>query len=119
LADPLSAAVWREAVEKLILLLSPMVPHLAEELWHQLGHTTSVYLQSWPQADRAALAVETRLVVIQVNGKLRSKMEVAVSTGDDEIKQMALTDARIAELLQGKTVKKIVVARQKLVNIVV
>jgi leucyl-tRNA synthetase len=119
LAEPLAAAVWREAVETLILLLSPMVPHLAEELWHHLGKTTSVYLEAWPQADPAAMAVETRLVVIQVNGKLRSKIEVAADAGDEEIEQQALADERIKELLQGKTVKKVVVARQKLVNIVV
>jgi leucyl-tRNA synthetase len=119
LADKLTASVWREAIEALVLLLSPMVPHLAEELWHQLGHAAPVYLEPWPQADTGAMAVDTRLVVIQVNGKLRSKIEVAVNAGDDEIKQLALADARIAELLQGQKVKKVVVARQKLVNIVI
>ena len=119
LADPLAASVWREAITTLILLLSPMVPHLAEELWHHLGHTSSVYLEPWPQADAAAMAVATRLVVIQVNGKLRSKIEVAVDADDELTKEMALADERIQELLQGKTVKKIVVARQKLVNIVI
>ncbi len=65
------------------------------------------------------MTVDTRLVVIQVNGKLRSKMEVAVSADDDEIKRLALAEERIAALLQGQTVKKVVVARQKLVNIVI
>ena len=119
LADPLGASVWREAIATLVLLLSPMVPHLAEELWHHLGHRSSVYLQPWPQADTAAMAVDTRLVVIQVNGKLRGKIEVPVDAGDELIEQQALADERIRELLQGQTVKKIVVARQKLVNIVV
>jgi leucyl-tRNA synthetase len=119
LADKLTASVWREAVDSLVLLLSPMVPHLAEELWHQLGHPTPVFLEPWPRADTAALAAETRLVVIQVNGKLRSKVEVAADAGDEQIKELALADARIQEFLQGKTVKKVVVARQKLVNIVI
>jgi len=119
LAEPVAAAVWREAVEGLTLLLSPMVPHLAEEVWHHLGHTTSIYLESWPEADAAAMAAETRLVVIQVNGKLRSKIMVPADAADEEIKEQALADARIQELLQGQTVKKVVVARQKLVNIVV
>ncbi len=119
LADTLTASVWREAIDALVLLLSPMVPHLAAELWHNLGHVTPVYLEPWPQADMAAMAADTRLVVIQVNGKLRSKIEVAASAGDDEIKQLALADERIQDLLQGKPVKKIVVARQKLVNIVI
>jgi leucyl-tRNA synthetase len=119
LQDQLAASVWREAIETLILLLSPMVPHLAEELWRHLGHASSVYLEPWPQADAAALAAETRLVIIQVNGKLRSKIEVAVDAGDAQIEELALADARIQEFLQGKPVKKVVVARQKLVNIVV
>jgi leucyl-tRNA synthetase len=119
LADPLGASVWREAIATLVLLLSPMVPHLAEELWYHLGRRSSVYLQPWPQADTAAMAVDTRLVVIQVNGKLRGKIEVPVDAGDELIEQQALADERIRELLQGQTVKKIVVARQKLVNIVV
>jgi leucyl-tRNA synthetase len=118
-AEPLAASVWREAVETLVLLLSPMVPHLSEELWHHLGQTTSVYLEPWPEADSAAMAVDTRLVVIQVNGKLRGKIEVAVDAGDEEIEEQAMADERIKELLRGKTVKKVVVARQKLVNIVV
>jgi leucyl-tRNA synthetase len=119
LADPRGASVWREAIATLVLLLSPMVPHLAEELWHHLGRRSSVYLQPWPQADTAAMAVDTRLVVIQVNGKLRGKIEVPVDANDELIEQQALADERIRELLQGQTVKKIVVARQKLVNIVV
>ncbi len=118
LADPVAASVWREAVETLILLLSPMVPHLAEEIWHHLGHATSIYLAPWPQADTAALSADTKLVVIQVNGKLRSKITVAAEASDAEIQEQALADARIQELLRGQTVKKVVVARQKLVNIV-
>ena len=119
LGDGPAASVWREAVEALILLLSPMVPHLAEELWHHLGHDSSVYLEPWPQAEATAMAADTRLVVIQVNGKLRSKIEVAVDADDELVKQLALADERIQELLQGKNVKKVVVARQKLVNIVI
>ncbi len=111
--------MWREAIATLVLLLSPMVPHLAEELWHHLGHAASVYLEPWPQADAAALAVDTKMVVIQVNGKLRGKIEVAVDADDEQIEEQALADERIQELLQGQTVKKIVVARQKLVNIVI
>jgi leucyl-tRNA synthetase len=119
LADQVAAAVWREAVETLTLLLSPMVPHLAEEIWEHLGHQTSIYLEAWPEAEAAALTVDTKLVVIQVNGKLRSKIMVPAAAGEEEIKAQALADARIQELLQGQRVKKIVVARQKLVNIVV
>ncbi len=106
LEDNLAASVWREALDALILLLSPMVPHLAEELWHHLGHTASVYLEPWPKADSAAMAADTRLVVIQVNGKLRSKIEVAVEADDEVVKELALADERIQELLQGKDSQK-------------
>ncbi|AEB09581.1 leucine--tRNA ligase [Desulfobacca acetoxidans] len=118
-SNHLAASVWREAIEVLILILSPMAPHLAEELWHHLGHPTSVYHEPWPQAEAAAMAADARLVVIQVNGKLRSKIEVAAAASDEEIKRLALTDTRIQELLAGQQVKKVVVARRKLVNIVV
>ncbi len=118
-SDLLVASVWREAIEALLLLLSPMVPHLTEELWQHLGHTTSIYLEKWPEADPLAMAAASKIVVIQINGKLRSKIMVAADAEDDQIKEQALADARIQELLQGKKVKKIIVARQKLVNIVV
>jgi len=119
LADSSAMAVWREAIETLTLLLSPMVPHLAEEIWRHLGHQTSIYLEAWPQADAAAMEVDSKLIVIQVNGKLRSKITVSADASDEEIKAQALADSRIQELLRGQGIKKVVVARQKLVNIVV
>ena len=119
LEDKLTASVWREALDALVLLLSPMVPHLAEELWHHLGHTTSVYLEPWPQADTAAMAADTRLVVIQVNGKLRSKMEVAVDADDELSRNWPWLMSASRNCSRAKHVKKIVVARQKLVNIVI
>lgn len=118
-ASERAAAVWREAIETLVLLLSPMTPHLAEELWWQLGHRTSVYHQSWPQADPVAAAAATKTIVIQINGKLRGRIEVAATAGEEEIKDLALADPKIQLLLQDRPVKKIVVARQKLVNIVI
>ncbi|MBW1917093.1 MAG: leucine--tRNA ligase [Deltaproteobacteria bacterium] len=118
-AGPLAAPVWREAIDSLLLMLSPMVPHFAEELWEALGHSIPILLASWPQAQPEALAAETRLVVIQINGKLRSKIEVPAEAGEDQIRQRALEDPRIQELIQGKKPKKVVVARQKLVNIVI
>lgn len=115
---PRVAAVWREALESLVIMLSPMVPHFAEELWQALGYSTSVLQAAWPQVQPEALAAETRLVVIQINGKLRSKIEVPAEAGDDELRQLALEDQRIQELIQGKKPKRVIVARQKLVNIV-
>ncbi|MFP3867840.1 MAG: leucine--tRNA ligase [Desulfobacteraceae bacterium] len=118
-AGNLAASVWREAIDALLLMLSPMVPHFAEELWQALGYSTSILLASWPQVQPEALEAESRLVVIQINGKLRSKIEVPVEAGEEEMRQRALEDPRIQELIQGKKPKKVVVARQKLVNIVI
>ncbi|MDD3582310.1 MAG: class I tRNA ligase family protein, partial [Desulfobacca sp.] len=118
-AGPQAALVWREAIDNLLLMLSPMVPHFAEELWQVLGHSTSLLLADWPIAQPEAQAAETRLVVIQINGKLRSKIEVPVTTGEDEMCQLALEDPRIKDLIQGQKPKKVVVARKKLVNIVI
>ncbi len=116
--SPDAAPLWREALESLILMLSPMVPHLAEELWEALGHTRSLYHEPWPQADSAALTAATRLVVIQVNGKLRSKMEIPADLDDDATRELALADRRIRELVGSKPIRKVIVARGKLVNIV-
>jgi leucyl-tRNA synthetase len=114
-----AAAVWREAIESLLLLLCPMVPHITEELWQGLGHQDSIFSEAWPRAQAEAMTAETRLVIIQINGKLRSKIEVSVEADEEETRRLALEDGRIAELIGDKKIKKMVVARQKLVNIVV
>jgi leucyl-tRNA synthetase len=95
------------------------VPHFAEELWAQLGYKSSVLLSPWPQFSEDALVQEELLVVVQVNGKLRSRFQVATGTDEETIKEMALSDERIAKFLDGKEVKKVIVVKNKLVNIVV
>jgi len=118
-ASPAAARVWREGVQNLLLMLSPIAPHLAEELWEALGHTRSIYHEPWPQVQTGALTAASKLVVIQVNGKLRSKIEVPAEADDEVTKELALNDRRIQEFLAGRPIKKVVVARGKLVNIVV
>jgi leucyl-tRNA synthetase len=103
----------------MVLLLSPIVPHFAEELWSQLGHTSSVLTASWPQHRQDALVQEELLIVVQVNGKLRSRFQVGTHTDEKTIKEMALSDERVAKFIQGKEVKKVIVVKNKLVNIVV
>jgi len=112
-------AVMRFAMESLTLLLSPIVPHFAEELWQALGHRSSVLLASWPQYRVAALEEDALLVVVQVNGKLRSRFQVATNTDEKTIKERALADKRILNFIDGKAIKKVIVVKNKLVNIVV
>jgi len=99
--------------------LAPLVPHIAEEVWAALGHSQSVLLAHWPAWREDAIERDTAMIVIQVNGKLRSRMTAAVNATDDEVRQQALADESVQKFVQGKPVKKIVVVKNKLVNIVV
>jgi leucyl-tRNA synthetase len=102
-----------------VVLLSPVVPHIAEELWEMLGHSECLLKVPWPAYRQEALEVENHLVVLQVNGKVRSRMEVPSSYGDKEIKNQALSEERVQRFIQGKPIKKVIVVQKKLVNIVV
>jgi leucyl-tRNA synthetase len=117
--EPLTMQVFREAVEAMLLLVNPMVPHLAEELWQALGHATSLQQFPWPQARAEALVKSTITVVVQVNGKVRSKLTAPAAATDEEIKDWALNDPAIQKWLQGAPPKRVVLARRKLVNIVI
>jgi leucyl-tRNA synthetase len=111
--------VMRLSMESVALLLSPIVPHFAEELWEALGFDTSILLASWPSYREDALIKDELLIVIQVNGKLRSKFYVDADADDDTLKEMALSDERALKFIDGKPIKKIIVVKEKLVNIVV
>jgi len=106
-------------MEMTILLLSPFVPHLAEEIWHILGKKESIIQTAWPKYDPAATTEEEILVVIQINGKLRDRMYVPASFGEDEVKQAALNRDRVRSFTNGKTIRKSIAVPGKLVNIVV
>jgi len=111
--------VMRFAMESLTLLLSPIVPHYAEELWEALGNQSSVLLAPWPLYREDALEKDQLEIVVQVNGKLRSRFQVAVDTDDDTLKEAALVDERIQKFIGSKKIKKVIVVKNKLVNIVV
>ena len=113
------AGVMRFAMESVILLLSPIVPHFAEELWRALGHESSVLPASWPSYREDVLLKDDFLIVVQVNGKLRSKFNVNANADDNTIKEMALSDERVKKFINDKPVKKVIVVKKKLVNIVV
>ncbi|MBW2094650.1 MAG: leucine--tRNA ligase [Deltaproteobacteria bacterium] len=116
--DEQTFSVLREAVEAIIILLSPVVPHITEELWQMIGQQESILKTPWPAHREEALSVESRLVVLQVNGKVRSRIEVPVTFGDDDLEKAALADERVQRFLEGKQVKKVIVVKGKLVNVV-
>jgi len=114
-----NSSLLRESVEKLILLLSPFAPHVCEELWQVLGHRESVIKESWPKYDPATIKQEEMLIVIEVNGKVRSRLEVPVNLEEEEIKRKAQLDERVRKHIEHKKIKQIIYVPRRLVNIVV
>ncbi|MBI5407682.1 MAG: leucine--tRNA ligase [Nitrospirae bacterium] len=111
--------VMKEALDSMILLLSPFAPHIAEEMWEMMGYESSVTGVPWPIYCTEIAQEEERLIVIQVNGKVRSKITVPAGMPEEEIRRQALSDERITGLLGGKLPRKVFVVQEKLVNIVV
>jgi len=116
---PQGSSVMRFAMETSVLLISPIVPHFAEELWENMGHEPSVLNVAWPRYREDALSADEILVVIQVNGKLRGKFTIDAGADDEMIKKTALSDSSARKFINDKTIKKIIVVKKKLVNIVV
>ncbi len=112
-------AVLREAAKTLILLLGPFAPHVAEELWQAMGHTPSIAAQPWPSYDPALVASERLTIPIQVNGKLRSKIEVPADWSEEQVMALARQDAKLVEWLRGRPPRKVIYVEKKLINFVV
>lgn len=117
--EPANAAVVKEALESVVLLLAPFVPHITEELWECLGHGEGIGAASWPVYDPDAIREDEITVVVQVNGKLRGKVTVGVDAGEEDVRNAALADEKIRAHIEGKTVRKIIHVPGKLLNIVV
>jgi len=109
----------REVVVPLVLMSAPLVPHIAEELWARLGHTETLTYEEFPAADPALLVEDTIEVPVQVNGKVRSRIMVPAGADEAEHERLARADPKIAEQLEGKTVRKVVIVPGRLVNFVV
>jgi leucyl-tRNA synthetase len=109
----------KSAMETFTLLLSPMAPHIAEELWEILGHTETLAFEPWPTYDPALLQDEQIEIPVQINGKLRGRVYVPANADRGDIEAAAWADEKIAALLKGKTVRKIIVVPGKLINFVV
>ena len=117
--EQLETAQWREIAETYVLLLAPMTPHIAEELWQRLGHDSSVLAEPWPGWDETLAADEVVTVVIQVNGKLRDRLEVPVGAASDDVLSLARAAHNTVRFLEGKQVVKEVYVPGRLVNFVV
>ncbi|MET8179517.1 leucine--tRNA ligase [Streptomyces sp. NPDC005336] len=110
--------VPRSVAETLVLLIAPLAPHIAEELWRKLGHTTSVVHEPFPVADPAYVVDETVTCVVQIKGKVKARLEVAPSVSDEELEALALGDPAVVAALDGAGIRKVIVRAPKLVNIV-
>ncbi len=114
-----SIAVRREAISNAILMLNPIVPHICNKLWLIMGNPTSICEINWPKVDELALLKTSSIIVIQVNGKVRGKIEVSVGSNDDTVKNQALEHGNVQKFIAGKQVKKIIIIPNKIVNIVI
>ncbi|MET7732544.1 leucine--tRNA ligase [Streptomyces sp. NPDC005402] len=111
-------AVARPVAEALVLLITPLAPHIAEELWRKLGHTDSVVHQDFPVADPQYVVDETVTCVVQIKGKVKARLEVSPAISDDELEKVALADEKVVAALDGAGIRKVIVRAPKLVNIV-
>jgi leucyl-tRNA synthetase len=119
LERPGTIAVVTEAVDALVRMLSPFAPHTCEELWEMLGHTGGLATSRWPAFDADVAKAEEIVVPVQINGKVRGRLTVPADTGESDLQARALADPAVRAHTQGKTIRKVVVVKGKLVSIVV
>ncbi len=116
---PQTIAVLREAIDALVVMISPFAPHMAEELWQMLGHPDGLVAVSWPSFDPAVAKADEVVVPVQVNGKVRARLTVRADASEDELRDLALADAVVRTHTAGKTIRKVVIAKGPLVSVVV
>ena len=114
----LDRKVVREALESMVLLLSPIVPHICNHLWTELGHQNAVVNELWPTFNEDLMVDDTLEIVIQINGKLRARLNVAANIDEETLKELAFNEPKIAKLIAEQTIKKTIVVPGKLINIV-
>jgi len=118
-ATDASKGLRQECLNSIVLMLSPIIPHVCDELWQSLGHTTEIIDTPWPEFDASALVLDELQMMVQVNGKLRGKITVAASADKQTIEEQALADENVSKFIDGKPVRKVIVVPKKLVNIVI
>jgi leucyl-tRNA synthetase len=116
--SPAGRAIVHETLELIVQMLSPIVPHANEALWRELGHDDALMDRPWPQPDPAALVQDNIDIVVQVNGKLRAHVTVSADAGEEAIRAAALADPGVQKWIEGKPVRKVIVVKGKLVNVV-
>jgi leucyl-tRNA synthetase len=116
---PQSLAVLREALDALVVMISPFAPHTAEELWQMLGHTDGLTRAAWPVFDAEVAKADAVVVPVQINGKVRARLTVPAGADDSELQKLVLADAAVQAHIAGKTIRKVVVAKGPLVSIVI
>ena len=116
-AGAVDREAWNEAIEALLLMLAPLAPHIAEELWERTGHPYSVHTQSWPQWDEALAREDEVTLVVQVNGKVRDRIQVPAGINEERAKELALSSEQVQKHLDGK-VQRVIYVPGRLVNIV-
>lgn len=117
--DQQHKAILEAARETVILLLAPFAPHFAEELWEKIGQPYSIFNQAWPGYDEAKTLQQMIPIVVQVNGKVRSSVECEIDAPDDQVLEKVLSDEKVIKHLEGKTILKKIVVKNRLVNLVV
>jgi len=108
-----------EAVNTVIILLSPFVPHIAEELWQRLGNKPSILKEKWPEYDKNLIIEEKITIPIQINGKLRSKIEISPAIDEEALKTKVQSDEKVKKWIEGKKISKWVIVPKKLVNVII
>ena len=108
----------KEYVEGFVKLLSPICPHIAEELWEKLGHENTISYEAWPTFDETKLVDDEVEIVVQINGKVRAKMTIARNSTREQLEEIAVGDEKVKEFIEGKTIRKVIAVPGKLVNIV-
>ena len=111
-------ALLSDTIDDMLKLISPFGPHFAEEMWEKKGNEYSIFNQSWPSYDEKALVKDTIEMAVQVNGVVRSRIAVASDAGEEEIRAAALADSNVGNYVAGKEIKKVIVVKNRLVNIV-
>ncbi|MDC3084073.1 leucine--tRNA ligase [Prochlorococcus sp. AH-716-N14] len=109
----------KEALMKFCILLAPFAPHISDEIWHLIGNSKSVHLEKWPVYDEEALRENSYELVIQINGKVRDKINVEINISDDEIKEKTLVRPNVKKWIDNKTIRKIIIVKGRIINIVV
>ncbi|MYH54711.1 MAG: leucine--tRNA ligase [Acidimicrobiia bacterium] len=118
-ARNVTSAAWQETLQILLLLLAPIAPHVTEEVWNHLGHPTSIHLQPWPEVDEEAAAEELVTMVVQVNGKVRARIEVPVEISSEDALDLALNQRNVARHVEDGEIRRVIDRRPKLLNLVV